>query len=203
MNILAICSALNNSYLALQINDKKYSKVIRSDENYHSLYLISEIKNLCKENNFELKDLNAITVNCGQGSFTGIRVAMSVAKIMAGELDIPLIGLNTTEILLNAYNCDTLLMDARRDMFFYGTKEKTELILKEKIQEKLTSDKNIVCDKRSKELYPNSICFEETEKDLGLIMLNLACEKFQNTQDKNDFNYLKCEANYIQTPPVF
>ena len=86
MNILAICSALNNSYLALQINDKQYSKIIKSDENYHSLYLISKIKELCNENNFELSNLDAITVNCGQGSFTGIRVAMSVAKIMAGEL---------------------------------------------------------------------------------------------------------------------
>ena len=38
MNILAICSALNNSYLALEINNKKVAKIIKSDENYHSLY---------------------------------------------------------------------------------------------------------------------------------------------------------------------
>ena len=204
MNILAICSALNNSYLALQINDKQYSKIIKSDKNYHSLYLISKIKELCNENNFELSNLNAIAVNCGQGSFTGIRVAMSVAKIMAGELNLPLIGLNTTEILLNTYGCNVLLMDARRDMFFFGTKEKTELILKEKIKEKIiNNDNKIVCDKNSKELFDNSICYEEIEKDLGLTMLNLASDKLLNTQDLNEFNYLRCEANYIQTPPVF
>ena len=88
-------------------------------------------------------------------------------------------------------------------MFFFGTKEKTELILKEKIKEKINNDNKIVCDKNSKELFDNSICYEEIEKDLGLTMLNLASDKLLNTQDLNEFNYLRCEANYIQTPPVF
>ena len=33
--------------------------------------------------------------------------------------------------------------------------------------------------------------------------INARVEKYNNSQDKNEFNYLKLEANYIQTPPVF
>ena len=44
MNILAIDSALNNSYIALQKGGNIISKTIKSDENYHSLYLVKEIK---------------------------------------------------------------------------------------------------------------------------------------------------------------
>ncbi|MBQ4646661.1 MAG: tRNA (adenosine(37)-N6)-threonylcarbamoyltransferase complex dimerization subunit type 1 TsaB [Candidatus Gastranaerophilales bacterium] len=202
MNILAICSALNNSYLAIKYNDKLFDEIIFSDENYHSLYLISKIKELCESNSIDLKKLDAITVNCGPGSFTGIRVAMSVAKVMAGELNLPLIGLNTAEILLNAFDKEILLMDARRDMFFVGTKENIELIFKDKIQDKI-KNKTLLCDKNSSKIFPDSICFEDENKKLGEIMIKLALEKYNNSQDKNEFNYLKLEANYIQTPPVF
>jgi len=201
MNILALCSALNNSYLAIKYEDKIINEIILSDENYHSLYLISKIKEIYTKNNIDLKNLNAITVNCGPGSFTGIRVAMSVAKVMAGELNLPLIGLNTAEILLNAFNKDILLMDARRDMYFVGTKEKIELVYKDKLPN--FNNKTLLCDKNCSEIFQNATCFENENKKLGEVMINLALEKYNQTQDKETFNYLKLEANYIQTPPVF
>lgn len=202
MNILAICSALNNSYLAIKYDDKLIDEIIFSDLNYHSLYLISKIKEICEFNLIELKNLDAIAVNCGPGSFTGIRVAMSVAKIMAGELNLPLIGLNTAEILLNAFKKEVLLMDARRDMFFVGTKDDIELVYKDKIEDKI-KNKNLLCDKNCAKIFSDSICFENENKKLGEIMIGLALEKFNNSKDKEEFNYLKLQANYIQTPPVF
>jgi len=201
MNILAICAALNNSYLAIKYKDKLIDEIIVSDENYHSLYLISKIKEICNKNEIELKNLEAIAVNCGPGSFTGIRVAMSIAKIMAGELNLPLIGLNSSEILLNAFSKDFLLMDARRDMYFLGTKEKIELIYKEKLPS--LNEETLLCDKNCLNEFKNATCFENENKKLGEVMINLAIEKFNQTQNKEEFNYLKLEANYIQTPPIF
>ena len=202
MNILAICSALNNSYLAIKYNDKLFDEIIFSDENYHSLYLITKIKEICEFNNIDLKKLDAIAVNCGPGSFTGIRVAMSVAKVMSGELGLPLVGLNTAEILLSAFNKDILLMDARRDMYFVGTKENIELVYKDKVEEKI-KNYTLLCDKNSSKIFIDSICFENENKRLGEVMINLALEKFNNSIDKEEFNCLKIEPNYIQTPPVF
>ncbi len=200
-NILAICSALNNSYLALQIDNKVYSKIIKSDENnYHSLYLIKEIKNFCNNLNFKLDALDFITTNLGPGSFTGIRVSLTVAKVMAQELNLPLVGLNSSEILLNAHNCDYLIMDARRDMYYIGTKENIELIYKDKMP---VLKGKILCDKRSSSLINGSVCFEENEIDLGKVMIDLALNKFQNSKNKDEFNYLNINANYIQTPPIF
>ena len=202
MNILAICSALNNSYFAIKYNDKIISEIIESDRNYHSLYLISKIKETFKKNNISFDELEAISVNCGPGSFTGIRVAMSIAKIIAGELNLPLIGLNSAEILLTAFKKDVLLMDARRDMYFLGAKEKIEIISKDKVADRL-KNKTLLCDKNCFELYNNSTCFENENKNLGEVMINLVQEKYISSLNKEDFNYLKLEANYIQTPPVF
>lgn len=201
MNILALCSALNNSYLAIKYEDKIIDEIIKSDENYHSLYLISKIKEIVEQNKIDLKNLDAITVNCGPGSFTGIRVAMSVAKVMTGELNLPLISLNTAEILLSAYDKDILLMDARRDMFFVATKEKIELVYKDKLPN--LESKTILCDKNCSKIFENALCFENEDKKLGEIMINLALEKYNKSKDKSEFNYLNTKANYIQTPPVF
>jgi len=199
-NILAVCSALNNSYIALKIGNNMYSNIIKSDENYHSLYLIKEIKNIINSVDFKLQDLSYIATNLGPGSFTGIRVSLTVAKIMAQELNIPLVGLNCAEILLNAYNCDYLVMDARRDMFYLGTKDKIDLIYKDSIPD---LKGKILCDKRSKEKFQNAICFEEQEADIGKIMIKLAQDKYNNSINKDEFSYFNVNANYIQTPPIF
>lgn len=199
-NILAICSALNNTYIALKTGNNISSKIIKSDENYHSLYLIKEIKNITTSANLKLQDLNYITTNLGPGSFTGIRVSLTIAKVMAQELNIPLVGLNCAEILLNAYNCDYLIMDARRDMFYLGTKDKIELIYKDSMPK---LEGKILCDKRSADTFQTAVCFEEKESDIGKTMLVLAENKYNATSDKNEFNYLNISANYIQTPPIF
>ncbi len=201
MNILTICSALNNSYLGLKTQNNIISKTIASDENYHSLYLISEIQKLLKTNYIKPQDLNIIGVNCGPGSFTGIRVALTIAKIMAGELNLPLVPLNTSEILLTAYNKKYLVMDARRDMYFIGTKDNTELVYKDKIN--INPNDEILCDKRSLELFSNAVCYENTQKDLAKTMIELTQEKYNNSKNKNEFNFMQIKANYIQTPPVF
>ena len=201
MNILAICSALNNSYIGLEIENKIKSKIIKSDENYHSLYLTAEIKKLLKDNSISPQDINLICVNCGPGSFTGIRVALTIAKIMAGELNIPLIPLNTAEILLRAYNKKYLIMDARRDMYFIGTKDKIDLIYKDKIN--LDKNSEILSDERCLEFFPNALCYEENELDISKTMIEIAKEKYQNSNNKDEFNYSLVKANYIQTPPVF
>ena len=202
MNILAICCALNNTYFAINYNNQIHSEIIKSDENYHSLYLISKIKDYIKKENINLDKLDAICVNTGPGSFTGIRVAMTLAKVIAGELNLPIIPLNTSEILLNAFDCEILLMDARRDMYFIGTKENIELVYKNKIEEKI-SNKKLLTDERSKEMFENSICYETENKNLGEIMLELAKNKYQKETDKSKFNFINAEANYIQTPPIF
>lgn len=199
-NILALCSSLNNTYIALKIGDSVFSKIIKSDENYHSLYLIKEIKNICSNNNFELNKLDFITTNLGPGSFTGIRVSLTVAKVMASELNLPLVGLNTAEILLNAFDCDYLVMDARRDMYYIGTKEKIELIYKDKMPK---LEGKILVDKRSLEIFKNAACYEDIDKDLGKTMIELAGQKYLNSKSKDEFNYIRANANYIQTPPVF
>lgn len=50
------------------------------------------IEKILKENKYDLKDLDSIEVNVGPGSFTGIRVGLSIANTLSFVLKIPVNG---------------------------------------------------------------------------------------------------------------
>ena len=57
-----------------------------------SQVLLPMIIKILKKNELDLKDLTAIEVNLGPGSFTGTRVGVSVANALGFALDIPVNG---------------------------------------------------------------------------------------------------------------
>lgn len=79
------------------------------------------IEEVLKEASLTLNQLNAIAVSKGPGSYTGLRIGVSAAKGLAVSLNIPLIAIDTLEIMSNsaksnehgkAFYCP--LIDARR-----------------------------------------------------------------------------------------
>ena len=79
------------------------------------------IEQLLKETSLSLKDLDAISVSSGPGSYTGLRIGFSAAKGLAYALQIPLITIDTLKALSNSAiqknKTDALfcpMMDARR-----------------------------------------------------------------------------------------
>jgi len=51
--------------------------------------LLQMVDNLLNKNNLNKKSLKNIVVNCGPGSYTGIRVGVTTANFLAFGLDIP------------------------------------------------------------------------------------------------------------------
>ncbi len=62
-------------------------------------YLIQCLKKISDENN--IKDIDAISVTTGPGSFTGIRVGIAIAKGLAAGLEKKIIPVNNFELTLN------------------------------------------------------------------------------------------------------
>lgn len=88
--------------------------------NVHSARLSLLIDDLIKEAGITYKDLSAVAVSCGPGSYTGLRIGVSTAKGICYGLNVPLISVKTLEILCQAAlekypSCQILAMiDARR-----------------------------------------------------------------------------------------
>lgn len=66
---------------------------------YHSAMLIPAIQDLLNESGLSVKDLTALAVNLGPGSFTGIRTGVTTARTMGQFLKIPVYAFNTFELL--------------------------------------------------------------------------------------------------------
>ena len=79
----------------ITVSLKKNGKVVESlskENEYGSQVLLPLIIKLLRTTNYELRTLQAIEVETGPGSFTGIRVGVSVANALGFSLEIPVNG---------------------------------------------------------------------------------------------------------------
>lgn len=68
--------------------DKELFIKTQESEYSHSIYTMPMIQSIFKDNNLNVRDLKKIIVVNGPGSFTGIRIGLSIAKTMAYALKI-------------------------------------------------------------------------------------------------------------------
>lgn len=61
------------------------------------------IDQLLKENKLQLSDIGSIEVHTGPGSFTGLRVGISIANALAFSLKIPVNGKKIGKFVVPAY----------------------------------------------------------------------------------------------------
>ncbi|MBD3638664.1 MAG: tRNA (adenosine(37)-N6)-threonylcarbamoyltransferase complex dimerization subunit type 1 TsaB [Crocinitomicaceae bacterium] len=89
-----------------------------SEKFSHAEKLNLFIQKVLESANFSMKDLDAVAVSAGPGSYTGLRIGASTAKGICYALDIPLISINSLKALANmAETGDSLIcpmFDARR-----------------------------------------------------------------------------------------
>lgn len=97
--ILHIETATPVCSVALGVDGKciAFKEVVK--ENSHSSLLTVMIDELLKSQKFSIKDLQAIAVSNGPGSYTGLRIGASVAKGMSYALDIPIITVSTLKAM--------------------------------------------------------------------------------------------------------
>lgn len=90
----------------------------------HSVRLMPAISNLMKEVGIEPKQLERIIVAHGPGSYTGVRIGVTIAKTLAWTLHIPIIGVSSLEVLARngqLFNgVVSPLFDARRGQVYTG-----------------------------------------------------------------------------------
>jgi len=68
-------------------------------QNRHSDWIIPRMHSLLARLHWSLKDLNAIAVDVGPGSFTGVRIGMTVAKTLGQFLGLPVLGIPSLDII--------------------------------------------------------------------------------------------------------
>lgn len=120
--ILNIETATTNCSVSISENNKPLHTIEINEGFTHAENLHTFIQTALSNCNLKVEQLNAVAVSCGPGSYTGLRIGVSTAKGICYALNIPLIALNTLQVLSAAIKShitetDVLLcpmLDARR-----------------------------------------------------------------------------------------
>lgn len=205
MKLLAFDTCLDKTYVTLYADNEFTNKVILSnDNNYHSAYLISTIIDILKSKGLTPSDINYIATDIGPGSFTGIRACVTVARMLAQQLNIKAIGASSLEILSRVLGeNDLVALDARKNKAYLYDKKVLGAIDLEEVDntikgKRLITDNSLL--ERFKTLSPEAISYQQNDYPLGEILAKIAIEKIKNNEN-SDWRILK--PLYIQPPPVF
>lgn len=117
--ILNIETSTKNCSVSLSIDGKTITLKEEATENFsHAEKLHVFIEVILKENNIRFQDLKAISVSKGPGSYTGLRIGVSAVKGLCYALGIPMIAIDTLELLSLQINVNEgvviPMIDARR-----------------------------------------------------------------------------------------
>lgn len=116
---LLLDTSTKTLYCALVDDNKILSEYYIEGRNDHAKNVVSIIDKTLKENNLSINDLNEIYAGVGPGSYTGVRMAVTVAKMIATNTKIKLFGFSSLEMMVSGYSGKVLAyIDARRGNSF-------------------------------------------------------------------------------------
>lgn len=198
---MIICLETSTPLCSVALCDK--SGVIETRESKegksHAAKLTVFIEELLLNAGLSVKDLEAVVVSKGPGSYTGLRIGVSVAKGMAYAASIPLIGIETplsmfygiTESIKKRYGADktTLycpMLDARRMEVYYALFDARGNIVREISAE--TIDKN---------------SFTQISDQVKILFFGDGCAKYRDIIQRKNIDFVdefRISAASMQKP---
>lgn len=171
--ILNLETATKNCSVTIARDGKTIACKEIAEQNFsHAEKLHVFIEELLAENNLIFSDLNAIAVSQGPGSYTGLRIGVSSAKGFCYALNIPLIAVDTLQLLAKQIQIEDgiiiPMIDARRMEVFTAIYDKN-------YQQIRTTQAEII----------DENAYQEIVEKIHLV--GDGTEKFKNTLTDNKF----------------
>lgn len=82
--------------------------------------LFPELIRLCEESNWDSDDIDEVVITDGPGSYTGVRIAMSVAKVLCTRKQLPLYAISTLQLYAGCAKHAFVMLDARSQRAYVG-----------------------------------------------------------------------------------
>ena len=199
--ILYIDTSSSYLYTGIVENGKIVVEIKKEYNHELSKTALPEIVSMFEDNAIEPKEINKIIVVNGPGSFTGIRIGITIAKVYAWSLKVPITTITSLEAMAMSSINDMIrvaIIDARREYCYASIiDQKDNSILKpvyikyEELKEKLKDIGEYKIITNDKEKVPISASkWESYDPDIAEIVA-----KFKNKKEVNPHainpNYLK------------
>lgn len=171
--------------------DSFYAKL----NNDLSKITLSVISDMLDRLSISKKDIERIVCVNGPGSFTGLRIGVTIAKIWAYSLGIDIVGVSSLYVLATGVEGDYIvpIIDARRGYVYAGIYDKDYNVVMDDCYISLEELSNRVSDLNSNVLYVSSDGFNDSVLYVPNIERIFEYLNFDNVSDSFSFvpNYLK------------
>lgn len=156
----------NVMFVGYAIDDMLVDFSIRIGERDHAKYLVDRIDQVLKRNRQTMDSLDEIIIGVGPGSYTGVRIAVMVGKMLAYAKAVPLRTVSSLFFMTSGYEGKiAATIDARRGYVFSAVYENGETLLEDGYRKlsDLSKDPNyqaaqtILINDRSYEVSPKRI----------------------------------------------
>lgn len=122
--VLAIDTSSYVLGVAIVEEDRVIGELVTNLNKNHSVRAMPAVDQLMKDCEIKPDTLDRIVVGRGPGSFTGVRIGVTLAKTLAWSLNVPLVGVSSLELLAanGRYFKGVIspIMDARRGQVYTG-----------------------------------------------------------------------------------
>ncbi len=138
---LFVDTATKSVFLALVVDGVLSDQVCREGVNNHSVTILPLLDDLLKRQNLTLKDLTDIVVGIGPGSYTGVRIGVSIAKMIGYLNCIPVRTVSSLALLASSALSGTVVpfIDARRENAFMACFEIQDGVMVRKFDDVLAN----------------------------------------------------------------
>lgn len=184
MNILALDSSSNKIEFALFNDGKEVLKhTLEANENADAL--VYNISVSCKENKFNVRDIDCVTISNGPGSFTGLRITSAIAKAFCMAADAKLIEVNSLDVVANKIETDKIIVplifsNSRTNEFYYSRfkKENGHLIrisnYETALLEDIINDDDFFVTNNRIDIFKDKVMEYDTSNIISLYQLTLS-----------------------------
>ena len=94
-----------------------------------SEFMIPELDKLLKKHNVSKDDIEDVIVANGPGSYTGVRIAITIAKVLATALNVKLYAVSSLRVQKDCKNPSICLINARSGRSYIGIYKDQEIVL--------------------------------------------------------------------------
>jgi len=143
--ILSIETSASYCSVALSTENRLLSLRESDAANDHASKLMYHIDTCLKDAGVAMRDLKAVAISQGPGSFTGLRVGASTAKGLCYALDIPLIAISTLAALADqallrteALLCIPMIWARKKEVYTAIYDRQAKMIFQEQVVDLVT-----------------------------------------------------------------
>jgi tRNA threonylcarbamoyladenosine biosynthesis protein TsaB len=134
--ILNIDTAIDVASVCVASGEEVLDLAVNNNQKDHAAWIHEAIEKLLSNQALAIHQLNAVAVTIGPGSYTGLRVGLSTAKGICYAQQIPLISINTLEVMAHSLKDEEAdffcpMIDARRmEVFTAAYNRQLEEVIK-------------------------------------------------------------------------